>query len=294
MPTTKRKASSADAPKAKRRLKNLPLPIFVVDEHNDAMLPFLDAVKNKKLPKSGVKMLHYDSHPDLGNIPKASKYLNDLGRGKVNKNGIHNLTDIATWITPLVLGGFLDEVIWICGSWCEQIQEGTYELVCGIDKKTGKLMTADADGNNKENDAVTDYWDCDGTAGKLSNLKFRKKWTLHVFQHRKDGKLPDEHFYEISEILGDSTWVLDIDEDFFSCNNPHRDDFSACFGARGFSIIKKIYDIGAPWDENLEKIVMEKKFLASEKDYLKNKNVKKVIKGLEADEDNNCEDRPAQ
>lgn len=145
-------------------------------------------------------------------------------------------------------------------------------------------MTASADGDNENNPAIADYWDCDGTAGELKNMKFQKKWTLHVFKHRKDGKLPDQSFYEIAEILKDSTWVLDIDEDFFSCNNPHRDDFSACFGPKSFSLMKKIYDIGSPWDENLEQIVLQKQFLATEKAFLKNKHVKKVIKALNEDE----------
>lgn len=282
--TQKRKAISSNAPEAKRRMKNLPLPIYVVDEHNDAMLPFVDALKTKKLPLKNVKMLHYDSHPDLGNISKTSNVVTDLARGKVNKNGIHKLTDIATWITPLVLGGFLDEVIWVAGSWCTQIEEGSYNLVCGLDKKTGKLMTCSSDGDNENNSAISDYWDCDGTAGELRNLKFKKEWTLHVFKHRKDGSLPDNSFYEISSILKDQTWVLDIDEDFFSCNNPHRDDFSACFGSRAFNLIKKIYDTGSPYDQNLEKIVMEKQFLATQKAYLKNKNVKKLIKELNEDD----------
>eukprot|EP00492_Amphilonche_elongata_P004236 TRINITY_DN4618_c0_g1_i1.p1 TRINITY_DN4618_c0_g1~~TRINITY_DN4618_c0_g1_i1.p1 ORF type:complete len:152 (+),score=35.61 TRINITY_DN4618_c0_g1_i1:42-458(+) len=122
----------------------------------------------------------------------------------------------------------------VAGSWCNQIDEGTYDLVMGIHKKTGKLLTASADGDNENNAAVTDYWDCDGTAGDLSDLQFQKPWKLHVFKHNKNGNLPDDSFDEMTSILKDSTWVLDIDEDFFSCNNPHRDDFSACFGTKSF------------------------------------------------------------
>jgi len=59
------------------------------------------------------------------------------------------LTDIATWITPLVLAGYLDEVIWVAGHWCPQIKEGTYDLICGIDKFDGRLKTCDADGTNE-------------------------------------------------------------------------------------------------------------------------------------------------
>jgi len=282
MPTTpNRKRKAPNAEKTKKRVrKKLPLPVYVVDEHNDAMLPFYDALKSKKLPRSGVKMLHYDSHPDLGNPTKPTKYMKQLAKGKENKTEIHKITDIATWITPLVQGGFVDEVIWVAGSWCKQIDEGSYELVCGLDKKSGLLKTASADGNNEDNEAVSDYWDCDGTAGELDDLEFKKPWILHVFKHNKAGKLPDDSFYEIADILKDSPWVLDIDEDFFSCNNPHRDDFSACFGEKSFKLVKKIYDIGDPWTSNLENIIQEKLFLKPEGQYLKRKDVKAVIKQL--------------
>lgn len=279
----KRKASGEQKSSNKRRKKKLKMPVFVVDEHNDAMLPFLDAIKSKKLPTGGVKMLHYDSHPDLGNIPKESKFVKNTAKGKVDKKGLHKLTDIATWITPLALAGHLTDVIWVAGHWCHQIDEGSYELACGIDKKDGKLKTASADGNNEDNEAVTDYWDCDGTAAPLKNLKDVKTWTLHVFKHNKKGALPDDSFYAIQEIIGDSPWVLDIDEDFFSCNNPHRDDFSACFGHQAWLMMKKIYDIGSPWDTELEKILQKKLFLKKETTFLKAKPTKKVIEALNDD-----------
>ena len=57
---------------------------------------------------------------------------------------------------------------------------------------------------------LRDYWDCDGTAGELKDLTHKKPWTLHVFKHNKSGALPDDSFYEISNILKDETWVLDM------------------------------------------------------------------------------------
>jgi len=276
----KRKASDAgDTRRKKRRMKKKKMKVFVVDEHNDAMLPFLDAVKNGQLPKKGVKMLHYDSHPDLGNISKGDKIIEHLAKGKVDKTGLHKMTDIATWITPLCLAGFCDEVIWVAGHWCPQIEEGTYELVCGIDSKKA-LKTASADGDNENNDAVTDYWECDGTSANLKKLKHCKTWKLHVFKHNKKGELPDESFWEIVEIIGNNPWVLDIDEDFFSCNNPHRDDFSACFGMKNWQLLRKIYDVGQPHDEGIEKFLKNKQFLQSQSKFLKLKPVKSLLKVL--------------
>jgi len=284
----KRKAEDTgkNSRKVKRRMKKKKMQVYVVDEHNDAMLPFLDAVKTGKLPKKGVKLLHYDSHPDLGNIAKGSKIISDLCKQKVNKKGLHKLTDIATWITPLCLAGFCDEVIWIAGHWCPQIEEGTYELVCGIDSKKA-LKTASADGDNENNEAVTDYWDCDGTAADLKKLKHCKTWKLHVFKHNKKGELPEDSFWDIVEIIGKNPWVLDIDEDFFSCNNPHRDDFSACFGQKNWNLLRKIYDVGQPHDEGIEDFLKAKKFLLPESKFMKLKQVKQLLKVLKEEKHKN-------
>lgn len=173
-------------------------------------------------------------------------------------------------------------MIWVAGHWCPQIEEGTYELVCGIDSKKA-LKTASADGDNKSNSAVADYWDCDGTAADLKSLKKCKTWKLHVYKHDKAGQLPDESFDEIIEIIGQNPWVLDIDEDFFSCNNPHRDDFSACFGLRNWHLLRKIYEVGQPYDENLKKVWTENQFLLSQKEFLQLVPVKQLLKVLKKD-----------
>lgn len=288
----KRKAEGNTNHQAKRRKKSPVEQVFVVDEHNDAMLPFIEAVQSGRLPSSGVKMLHYDSHPDLGNITKADhpSTMKKVGKGgkmtNKTKTGLHKLTDIATWITPLALAGYMDECIWVAGHWCHQIDEGSYELVCGIDKDDGLIKTASADGDNESNAAIQDYWDCDGTAGELENLTQCKTWTLHVFKHNRKGQLPDDSFWSIMDILQDSTWVLDIDEDFFSCNNPHRDDFRACFGPEVWNNMKKLYDIGSPYDQSLEKILQKKLFLKNESKFMKCQPVKKIIKALNEEYDN--------
>jgi len=279
--TKKRKNDFPDTKvtyKKRKRWGNV--PIIVVDEHNDAMLPFIDAVAKGKLPSEGVTMLHFDSHPDLGNFEKTNEHVNNLAKGNCSKKNIHSLTDIATWITPLVLAGWLKEVIWCAGHWCHQIEDGTYDLVCGLTNKN-KICCASADGDNENNQAIVDYWECDGTAAKLSQLKFKKKWTLHVVKLNKKGKFSDSNFNEILDIVGETPWVLDIDEDFYSCNNPHRDDFEACFGKQNWSQIKRLYDIGSPWDDEYEKILQKKIFLRKEDSFWKNKSVQKLIQGLE-------------
>jgi len=280
MPKRKLTSTSYSSNKRGKVKEEFEVPVYVVDLHDGAMIPFIDAIKSRDLPKHNVKMLHYDSHPDLGNIEKKSMHLIEAAKtGKFNKKGIDALTDIATWITPLVAAGYLNEVIWVCGHWCTQINEGTYELICGIDKKDGKLKTCDADGTNTSH-AMENYWEGDEADGELENLLHKKQWTLHVIQYSKQGTLSEEQISLIRNVCNNEDWVLDIDEDFFSCNNPYKDSFAACFGLRTFNLMKKIYEIGSPGDVALKRILKKKLFLKSKAEFMKHPLVQSVVKVL--------------
>jgi len=260
------------------------MPVYVVDLHDGAMIPFIDAIKKKELPKQGCKMLHYDSHPDLGNIDRKSRYISEAAKGKFDKKGVDSLTDIATWITPLVVAGYLDEVIWVAGHWCKQIKEGTYTLVCGIGKD-GKLKTCDFD-ESRPSSALRDYWAGDGTDSKLSKVRHQRKWILHVVKYSKEGTLSPKQTELIQNVCVGNPWVLDIDEDFFSCNNPYRDGFEACFGKSTFTLLKTLYDTeinhaGDYNDEDIMKKIFNKKlFVRSGSQFLKHTLVRQMIKIL--------------
>jgi len=280
----KRKRSNTSNRKTTKRKTPNEMPVYVVDLHDGAMIPFVDAIKKKELPKQGCKMLHYDSHPDLGNIERKSSHIIDAAKGKFNKKGVDSLTDIATWITPLVVAGYLDEVIWVAGHWCKQIKEGTYELVCGIGKD-GKLKTCDAD-ESRPSSALKDYWQGDGTDSKLSKVRYQRKWLLHVVKYSKDGTLSPKQTELIHNVCVGQPWVLDIDEDFFSCNNPYRDGFEACFGKSTFTLLKTLYDSeiehsGEQNDDDLMKKIFNKKlFVRSSTEYLKHTLVRQMIRIL--------------
>lgn len=277
----KRNRTSTPPRSQKRRRVQKEMPVYVVDLHDGAMLPFIDAINDGKLPKQGVKMLHYDSHPDLGNPEQKSKFMTQAAKGNFNKKGVDSLTDIATWITPLVVAGYLDEVIWVAGHWCKQIKEGTYELVCGIGKD-GKLKTCDADESNPST-ALADYWEGDGTDAKLEDCKYKRTWLLHVVKYGKDGTLTQEKQDLIHNTCVGNPWVLDIDEDFFSCNNPYRDGFEACFGQQTFRLLRTLYDTEIEAnqdDEVMEEIFKKKIFIRTPKQFFKHKLVKKMIKIL--------------
>ena len=45
------------------------LPIFIVEDHNEALSAIYKAIRRRLLPMSNISMLHFDSHPDLS-VPK--------------------------------------------------------------------------------------------------------------------------------------------------------------------------------------------------------------------------------
>ncbi len=51
---------------------------------------------------------------------------------------------------------------------------------------------------------------------------------------KKDGTLKPEHTTKISSICGTSPWILDIDEDYLSTQNPYTVQFKQFFGENVF------------------------------------------------------------
>lgn len=42
-----------------------PVPVYVVEDHDEALVVIYRAMGGKKLPLSGVTLIHFDAHPDL-------------------------------------------------------------------------------------------------------------------------------------------------------------------------------------------------------------------------------------
>merc|ERR1711964_359470 len=132
-----------NAAKTIKPYKNL--QVTVVDEHNEAMRPVWHAMKGNRIKRTGLKFLHFDSHPDLGCVEedddfmKRTVQLPKVYKGRFDENTVMDATCIATWILTLILQGVFDEVTWVAGWWCHQITAGDYELVVGIDKKSGNM-----------------------------------------------------------------------------------------------------------------------------------------------------------
>ena len=42
-----------------------PVPLSVVEDHDEALVVIYRAIGSKKLPLSGICLVHFDAHPDL-------------------------------------------------------------------------------------------------------------------------------------------------------------------------------------------------------------------------------------
>jgi len=214
------------------------LPVYVVDEHDGSMVCLLRNIETGHLPQDGIKLVHFDSHPDLGNIPEEWDGFDDMHNRKYSIRELYDTTDIATWITPMSLMGHVNFVVWACAYWCDQFNPGTWKLLVGKDKNDGRIKVA-APGNKKL--ACLEYWESGDTTCNVEDFEYYKEWTLMVVRYGKNCRLPEKQRDRLKEELSTGTWVLDIDEDFFSCNNPYFDEFRDLFGEKTHKMISKIY-----------------------------------------------------
>ena len=52
-----------------KRKANEVLPVFVVEDHNEALTAIYKAIRRGLLPLHNISMMHFDAHPDLS-VPK--------------------------------------------------------------------------------------------------------------------------------------------------------------------------------------------------------------------------------
>merc|ERR1711964_443104 len=95
------------------------------------------------------------------------------------------------------------------------------------------------------------------------------------------GPMSKENREKLVALFKRGEWILDIDEDYLSCNNPHGIEFRANFGDESYSILQDIYDADVAeyyqyW-KGLEKIVLEGKFKLSADRFHDDETVREVF-----------------
>lgn len=174
-----------------KKLRIFPkIPIFVVENHNEVNEFIYRCIGSRHLPLQGNKIIHLDSHPDMG-IPKNMK-----SSDAFNKDHLLENLDIENWMMPSAFTGVLTDLVWIKPPWAEQMPEGDFEFIIG--QNNGKIRVS----------CPFDYFISEALYQPEYNLEDRKLVKLKVGSLEVD--MREEEF----------KYILDVDLDFFSTFNP--------------------------------------------------------------------------
>jgi len=251
----------------------------VVDKHHHVLKPIWDAKKRGDLPNSGVKMIHFDSHPDMAtfgsnidpekeaDIKLSHKLAPQIYNDHFDQLEVLRLSDISDWVFTPVLQGMCDEVVWISGWWCSQLDKNdSHDMFVGIDPKDHKIKIG-IKGDKGLNRSFLEYWSTSGYLAKEKELTHVRHFKMHVVHFKKDCKLPTEWRDKIVKMCKNKPWILDIDEDYLSTQNPFSVEFEAMFGESIWEPFGDLYDEVA--DEDAEDAIVK---MAAKDVFLKNKN----------------------
>merc|ERR1712072_256409 len=148
-------------------------------------------------------------------------------------------------------------------------------------KETGRMKMA-TKGDSRS--AILDYWKSDGCAAKCAELDCQRPWKLHVVKFGKGGRMSQANKDKLVVWFRSGEWILDIDEDYLSCNNPHGIEFRANFGEETYKELAQIFDVEVKdyygyW-QNLEKLTTENVYKLSKSKFLKHDITQKLMSQL--------------
>ena len=104
--------------------KNKKLPVFVVEDHNEALSAIYRGLRTGLLSFTGIGILHFDSHPDLA-VPSNLSAGVSLSDPEEVLHLLRNESGgIAEWIIPCVFAGHVNEVVWVRPPWGNQLEDG--------------------------------------------------------------------------------------------------------------------------------------------------------------------------
>lgn len=179
------------------------IPIYVVEEHNDALQFIYSAIGGKKLPVEGTTLVHFDAHPDL--------LIDRKLKGEEARSGrnLLPLLQIENWIVPAAAAGHIDTVVWLRPPWSQQMTDGTREIYVG-DDPSGYLRV----------DSKEPYYLSDALYSP--DLTNERRFTLTVAELGISPKHMEQSWAQnlACDLNISEPYVLDIDLDFFSTGNP--------------------------------------------------------------------------
>nr|XP_021192479.2 UPF0489 protein C5orf22 [Helicoverpa armigera] len=180
------------------------IPIYVVEEHNDALQFIYSAIGGKKLPLEGTTLLHLDAHPDM--------LIDRKLKGEEARSGRHvlPLLQIENWIVPAAAAGHISRIVWLRPPWASQFRDDTRAIHVGDHPTSGELRV-----DCKEPYYLSDALYC-------SQLVNKRKFIFTSAELSDSSLAEDENNIKklITNLDITQPYVLDIDLDFFSTGNP--------------------------------------------------------------------------
>jgi hypothetical protein len=183
-----------------------PLRVIVCDSHHHALRHWLEAAQAGLLPESGVSVVHFDAHPDMG--PPKQPFDRAL---RVRPGAVVAQLDIESFQLAAVWLGLVSRVVWLRPGWAFQLADGSRRFRVGLGP--GGLLRVDE---------PADYYVLEGYYAPTAALRDPVPLELAVLA------LPAAR---PGVALHTGPAILDIDLDGFATRNPAADALRAA----GFS-----------------------------------------------------------
>ncbi|EGZ07249.1 hypothetical protein PHYSODRAFT_528689 [Phytophthora sojae] len=116
------------------------LPVVIVDDHHHCLADIHLAIRQRRLPFSGIHVLHVDAHPDLS-FPPAMDTEVIFQPDTLYDALDDSVAGIAEFLLPLVFAGHVNQITWLKPSWATQMPTGAFkQLAIGKRKANGEFV----------------------------------------------------------------------------------------------------------------------------------------------------------
>ena len=172
-----------------------PVRVVVTASHDQALFHWIKAAQAGIIPPEGNRVIHYDSHPDMG-VPDCNPGNTWLKQGDPDISCV----DIASFQLGAVWKGLVSNIVWVRPPTAEQFDNGTYSFHIG-ESAGGRLKV----------DLPRDYYLADRAWAPKETLKRPVAVTMRVVP-----------YHQLASVLkkNDQKVILDIDMDSFFHPEP--------------------------------------------------------------------------
>lgn len=166
---------------------NTTIPTYIIEEHNEALPIWIQCLQNGIIDKNGNSLIHIDEHSDMG-VPHFNSSILGINVGNAKQFTVEEI-GIGAFIVPSIYLGIFKKVSWV---------------------KIGQ--------NVKRNKLYVRSYNAQGLRLIMGPVNDE---IIDAQRNDSDVKVFDYCLDSIDSIENDSSLVLDIDLDYFSCTgNP--------------------------------------------------------------------------